>query len=122
MCIRDRDTACAPAVPARSEEASAPVPEQIDINELRERPLNDLQEMAERLPIRNAASLTKSQLIFELGKQLLAQGHEVVVSGVMEQAKEDVYKRQGLRLTKIGEAIADLVQELNVKGLSLIHI
>ena len=29
------DTACAPAVPARSEEASAPVPEQIDINELR---------------------------------------------------------------------------------------
>ena len=83
------DTACAPAVPARSEEASAPVPEQIDINELRERPLNDLQEMAESLPIRNAASLTKSQLIFELGKQLLAKGHEVVVSGVMEQAKDN---------------------------------
>lgn len=83
------DTACAPAVPARAEEAAAPVPEQIDINELRERPLNDLQEMAESLPIRNAASLTKSQLIFELGKQLLAKGHEVVVSGVMEQAKDN---------------------------------
>lgn len=45
--------------------------------------------MAESLPIRNAASLTKSQLIFELGKQLLAKGHEVVVSGVMEQAKDN---------------------------------
>ena len=52
----------------REEEAAAPVLEQIDINELRKRPLNDLQEMAEGLPIRNAASLTKSQLIFELGK------------------------------------------------------
>lgn len=33
--------------------------------------------------------LTKSQLVFELGKQLLAKGHEVVVSGVMEQAKDN---------------------------------
>lgn len=73
----------------REEEAAAPVLEQIDINELRKRPLNDLQEMAEGLPIRNAASLTKSQLVFELGKQLLAKGHEVVVSGVMEQAKDN---------------------------------
>ena len=71
------------------EEEAAPVLEQIDINELRKRPLNDLQEMAEGLPIRNAASLTKSQLVFELGKQLLAKGHEVVVSGVMEQAKDN---------------------------------
>lgn len=44
----------------REEEEAAPVLEQIDINELRKRPLNDLQEMAEGLPIRNAASLTKS--------------------------------------------------------------
>ncbi|WP_300776600.1 Rho termination factor N-terminal domain-containing protein, partial [uncultured Akkermansia sp.] len=73
----------------QEEEEAAPVLEQIDINELRKRPLNDLQEMAEGLPIRNAASLTKSQLIFELGKQLLAKGHEVVVSGVMEQAKDN---------------------------------
>ena len=73
----------------REEEEAAPVLEQIDINELRKRPLNDLQEMAEGLPIRNAASLTKSQLVFELGKQLLAKGHEVVVSGVMEQAKDN---------------------------------
>lgn len=73
----------------REEEEAAPVLEQIDINELRKRPLNDLQEMAEGLLIRNAASLTKSQLVFELGKQLLAKGHEVVVSGVMEQAKDN---------------------------------
>lgn len=63
--------------------------EQIDINELRERPLNILQEIAEGFPIRNPTSLTKSQLVFELGKQFLAKGHEVVVSGVMEQAKDN---------------------------------
>ena len=45
--------------------------------------------MAETLPIRNSSSLTKSQLVFELGRQLLAKGHEVVVSGVMEQAKDN---------------------------------
>ena len=73
----------------QEEPESRPVLEQIDINELRRRPLNDLQEMAEALPIRNASSLTKSQLVFELGKQLLAKGHEVVVSGVMEQAKDN---------------------------------
>lgn len=73
----------------QEEPESRPVLEQFDINELRRRPLNDLQEMAEALPIRNASSLTKSQLVFELGKQLLAKGHEVVVSGVMEQAKDN---------------------------------
>ena len=83
----------APDVPSTPESAqedpeSRPSPEQIDINELRRRPLNDLQEMAETLPIRNSSSLTKSQLVFELGRQLLAKGHEVVVSGVMEQAKD----------------------------------
>lgn len=81
----------APAREAAPEEQAdcRPVLEQIDINELRSRPLNDLQEMAEGLPIRNASSLTKSQLVFELGRQLLAKGHEVVVSGVMEQAKDN---------------------------------
>lgn len=84
----------APDVPSTPESAqeepeSRPILEQIDINELRRRPLNDLQEMAETLPIRNSSSLTKSQLVFELGRQLLAKGHEVVVSGVMEQAKDN---------------------------------
>ncbi len=76
--------------PALTPEAPAEqVLEQMDINELRSRPLNDLQELAESLRIKNALSLTKSQLVFELGKQLLAKGHEVVVSGVMEQAKDN---------------------------------
>lgn len=51
----------------REEEEAAPVLEQIDINELRKRPLNDLQEMAEGLPIRNAASLTKSSWFLNWG-------------------------------------------------------
>ncbi len=85
--------------PAPAENVAAPqdnapeqpekAPEQIDINELRSRSLNELQELADTLPIKNPLSLTKSQLIFELGKQLLAKGHEVVVSGVMEQAKDN---------------------------------
>lgn len=50
----------------QEEPESRPVLEQIDINELRRRPLNDLQEMAEALPIRNASSLTKSQLVLNL--------------------------------------------------------
>ncbi len=72
-----------------SETPAEQVLEQIDINELRSRPLNDLRELAETLRIKNALSLTKSQLVFELGKQLLAKGHEVVVCGVMEQAKDN---------------------------------
>lgn len=45
----------APDVPSTPESAqeepeSRPILEQIDINELRRRPLNDLQEMAETLP------------------------------------------------------------------------
>ncbi|MFR1411102.1 MAG: hypothetical protein ACLSUW_01505 [Akkermansia sp.] len=70
------------------EEEAAPVLEQIDINELRKRPLNDLQEMAERAAHPNAASLTKSQLVLNW-ETASGKGHEVVVSGVMEQAKDN---------------------------------
>ena len=65
------------------------VRETYDVNELREKPLSELQSMAESGRIRNMGTLTKSQLVFELGKWLLRQGHELVVSGVMEQAKDN---------------------------------
>lgn len=75
--------------PPCGEEPCEPIRETWDLNELREKPLNELQAMAEPARIRSMGSLTKSQLVFELGKWLLKQGHELVVSGVMEQAKDN---------------------------------
>lgn len=73
-------------------EAGLPVCEPLEavcINELREKPLVELQEMAEALSQRQVAGMTKSQLVFELGRYYLKEERDVVASGVMEQAKDN---------------------------------
>ncbi|MEG0024803.1 MAG: transcription termination factor Rho [Akkermansia sp.] len=63
--------------------------ETYNINELRCLPLCELQALATPFNIRNMGSLTKSQLIFDLGRCLLKAGHELIAEGVMEQAKDN---------------------------------
>lgn len=71
-----------------SESPAEPLPP-VCINELRATPLGELLAMAEVLPQRHIAGMAKSQLIFELGRYFLKEDREVVVEGVMEQAKDN---------------------------------
>lgn len=61
----------------------------ISINELRLKSINELQVIAESFNVKHVVGLTKSQLVYELGKAYLQKGHQVVVSGIMEQARDN---------------------------------
>ncbi len=65
------------------------IPEVININEFRQRPLADLQAMGEAIPQRLHANLTKSQLVFELLSFYAREGTVIEGIGVIEQAKEN---------------------------------
>nr|WP_281495987.1 transcription termination factor Rho [Akkermansia glycaniphila] len=58
------------------------------MNELRAKPLGELQDIARVLPKRQQSGMTRAELVYELGRHFLKEGHRVVVSGVIEQAKE----------------------------------
>ena len=61
----------------------------LSVNELRLHSMTELQQMAENTSLRNIGGLTKSQLVFELGRLYLREGRDLVVEGVMEQAKDN---------------------------------
>ncbi len=77
----------APA-PAAVQEA-APVPQVIDINAFRLKPLAELLTMAEAVPARITAGAPKTQLIFELLSFYANEGATLVGEGIVEQAKEN---------------------------------
>jgi len=61
----------------------------IDINEVRSKPLAELQAMAEVVPGRITVGAGKAQLVFELLSFHAREGAELVGEGVVEQAKEN---------------------------------
>lgn len=63
-------------------------PETIDLNELRSLSFVELRRKADAFLLRGTAGLTKAELLFELGRHYLQIGHPVVMTGVLEQAKE----------------------------------
>jgi len=65
------------------------VPAHLSINEFRNRPLSELHSMAEALPIRIPANVSKSQLIFEMLSYMAKEGTLIEGEGVIEQAKEN---------------------------------
>lgn len=69
-------------------EVTEPLPA-ISVNELRLYPMMELQKIAEDASLRNVGGLTKSQLVFELGRWYLRDGRDLVVEGIMEQAKDN---------------------------------
>lgn len=62
----------------------------IDLNELRTRPLNELQKLAAGTARRGAESLPRPELLAELAKAYLQEGSQVLVSGVLEIGKDNI--------------------------------
>ncbi|MGC4015247.1 MAG: transcription termination factor Rho [Luteolibacter sp.] len=70
--------------------AAAPaLPALIDINVFRQKPLADLQAMADAIPVRIQPGLSKSQLVFELLGFYGREGVELVGEGILEQTKDN---------------------------------
>jgi len=65
-----------------------PVPEVIDINAFRRKPLSELQAMAEACPARIPGGISKAQLIHELLQFYSQEGARLECEGVLENAKE----------------------------------
>ncbi|MBB5351898.1 transcription termination factor Rho [Haloferula luteola] len=68
---------------------SKPEPVSMNVNEFREKPLGELQAMAEVLPRRIPVASTKAQLVFDLLAFHAREGAELVGEGIVEQAKEN---------------------------------
>jgi transcription termination factor Rho len=69
--------------------AVASIPASIDINEFRQKPLAELQAMAEASPARIQGGIPKAQLIYELLCFFSHEGAGMVCEGVLEQSKEN---------------------------------
>jgi transcription termination factor Rho len=79
-----------PEIPAETVvQEAAPVPQTIDINAFRLKPLAELLTMAEAVPARISAGVPKTQLIFELLSFYANEGANLVGEGILEQAKEN---------------------------------
>lgn len=75
------------AEPALQE--AAPLPQTIDINAFRLKPLGELLAMAEAVPARITPGAPKTQLIFELLSFYANEGAVLIGEGIVEQAKEN---------------------------------
>lgn len=65
-----------------------PVPEHIDLNAFRLKPLSELQKIAAEIPARIQGGLTKAQLVYEIICFFVANGSNVTCEGVLEFGKE----------------------------------
>ena len=76
---------------AKPEEPQKPayeIPKQVEINAFRKRPLAELYQILESLPVRIQANSTKAQLVYDILTFYGKEGCEITGSGVVEQAKE----------------------------------
>jgi len=79
-----------PEITPQAAVAESPaLPALIDINAFRQKPLAELQAMADGVPIRIQAGLSKSELTFELLCFYSREGVELVGEGVLEQGKDN---------------------------------
>ncbi len=77
-----------PARQPREERVPYPVPENIDLNEFRLKPLAELQKIAADLPRKIQGGITKTQLIYEIICFYTMNGSNVTCEGVLEFGKE----------------------------------
>jgi transcription termination factor Rho len=70
--------------------AAAPflVPDHIDLNAFRLKPLSELQKIATEIPARIQGGLTKAQLVYEIICFFVCNGSNVTCEGVLEFGKE----------------------------------
>lgn len=77
---------------AQGEQEAAPavdVPAFISVNDFREKPLAELHEIVESLPIRVQSTATKSQLVFDILTFYAKHGTVLEGYGYLEQAKDN---------------------------------
>ncbi len=85
----------------------------INLNELRALPLNELQRIATTSARRGTDTLPRPQLVAELARTYLAEGSQVIVSGVLEFGKENqVYLRNAARSFRPGEDDPRVTQDI----------
>ncbi len=85
----------------------------INLNELRAMPLNELQRMAATAARRGTESLPRPQLVAELARTWLAEGSQVLVSGVLEFGKDNmVFVRDAARSFRPGDDDPRITQDL----------
>ncbi len=77
-----------PTPQPREERVPYPVPENIDLNEFRLKPLAELQKIAADLPRKIQGGITKTQLIYEIICFYTMNGTNVTCEGVLEFGKE----------------------------------
>ena len=77
-----------PAPPAKEERVPYPVPENVDLNAFRLKPLAELQKIAADLPRKIQGGITKTQLIYEIICFYTMNGSNVTCEGVLEFGKE----------------------------------
>jgi transcription termination factor Rho len=78
----------AAVAPTKAEPAPFPVPEAIDLNDFRLKPLSELQKIAAEIPARIQGGIPKTQLIYEIICFYVANGTNVTCEGVIEFGKE----------------------------------
>jgi len=76
------------SAPKKEEPAPFPVPENIDLNEFRLKPLSELQQIAAEIPWKIQGGITKAQLIYEIICFYTSNGSNVTCEGVIEFGKE----------------------------------
>ncbi len=72
----------------KEEPQKFPVPEAVDLNAFRKKPLAELQKIAAELPVRIQGGITKAQLVYEVICFYTANGTEVTCEGVVEFGKD----------------------------------
>lgn len=73
----------------KKEEPKYDVPKKIIVNEFRDKPLAELHDIIESLPIKSHSMAMKSQLVFDILSFYGKHGTELEGYGIMEQAKDN---------------------------------
>ena len=85
----------------------------INLNELRALPLNELQRIANTTAGRGTDTLPRPQLVAALARTYLAEGSQVIVSGVLEFGKDNmVFLRDAARSFRPGDDDPRISQDI----------
>ncbi len=99
----------------------------INLNELRALPLNELQRIATTAARRGTETLPRPQLVAELARNYLAEGSQVIVSGVLEFSKDNtVYLRDASRSFRPGDddprVPQDIIRRYDLRPGNLLNV
>ena len=99
----------------------------ISLNDLRTRPLNELQDLALAADRKGATALSRAELIYELARSYVAEGFQVIAEGILEFGKDQgAYLRdvsRSLRPCKDDPKVpADLLRRYQLRPGNLVKV